>query len=133
MHFPQAGPGADQPVAHRQRLAQAWQHLWHLAAVILGPLLLLAAISAGTLGLIVLVRAWTASDAFFVRQLSLLLVVSFGLLLAVLSYTLSIVFALRKIRAWHESNQTRKAIGATWGLGFTALMVLLPLPALFLR
>ncbi|HET9918682.1 MAG TPA: hypothetical protein VFQ30_02485 [Ktedonobacteraceae bacterium] len=133
MHFPQVGHGADQSGARRQRLAQTWQHLWHIAAVILGPLLLLAAISAGTLGLIALVRVWTAGDAFFVRQLSLLLVVTLGLMLAVLSYTITIVFALRKIRAWHESNQTRKALGATWGLGFTALVILLPLLALFLQ
>jgi hypothetical protein len=51
---------------------------------------------------------------------------SMGLILAVVTYTIAIVFALRKIRAWHELNQARKAHWATWGLGFTALVVALP-------
>ena len=123
-----------QSTARHYRFMQACQHLWHVLAIVLLPLLLLTGSGVGTLGLIVLVRTWTASDAFFVRQLLLLLAVTLGLLLAVLTYTVSIVFALRKIRAWHESNQAGKAHGATWGLGFTALMVALPLLlALFLH
>jgi hypothetical protein len=111
-----------------------WQHLWPVLAMLLLPLLLLAGIGAGTLGLIILVRAWTAGDTFLVRQLYLLLVVSVGLMLAVVTYTSAIVFALRKIHAWHKLNQSRKAHGATWGLGFTALAVSLPLLlALFLH
>lgn len=120
--------------ARRHRFIQTGQHLWHVLAVVLLPLLLLAGSSLGTLGLIILLRNWTAPDAFLVRQLFLLLAVTIGLILAVLTYTVSIVFALRKIRAWHESNQAGKAHGATWGLGFTALLVALPLLfALFLR
>lgn len=119
---------------HLHHVLRAWQHLWPVLAMLLIPLLLLAGISAGTVGLIILVRAWTAGDTFLVRQLYLLLVVSTGLILAVATYTITIVFALRKIHAWHELNQTGKAHGATWGLGFTALVVSLPLLlALFLH
>ena len=125
------------PLSRRSRLNHllpVWRHIWPILALILVPLLLLAGIGAGTLGLITLVRAWTAGDAFFVQQLYLLLVVSMGLILAVVIYTITIIRTLRKIRAWHKLNQTKKAHAATWGLGFTALMVSLPLLlALFLH
>jgi hypothetical protein len=117
----------NRSAGYRYHLVRVWQHLWQVLAVILVPLLLLASISAGTLGMILLVRLWTGVDAFFVRQLFLLLVVTIGLILAVLAYTTSIVVALRKIRIWHELHQTKKAHWATWGLGFTALVVLVPL------
>lgn len=134
MRRPVSERSSRQSAARRHRSMQLWQHLWHVMAITLVPLLLLAGSGAVLLGLIILVRVWTAGDAFFVRQLSLFLVVSMGLILAVVTYTIAIVFALRKIRAWHELNQTGKAHWATWGLGFTALVVSLPLLlALFLH
>jgi hypothetical protein len=86
----------NRSAGYRYHLVRVWQHLWQVLAVILVPLLLLASISAGTLGMILLVRLWTGVDAFFVRQLFLLLVVTIGLILAVLAYTTSIVVALKK-------------------------------------
>jgi hypothetical protein len=133
MHHPMSECSGFHSKTRLHSLLSVWQHIWPVLAVNLVPLLLLAGSSASILGLLVLVRVWTAGDAFLVRQLYLLLVVSKGLILAVVTYTIAIVFALRKIRAWHELNQTRKAHGATWGLGFTALLVSLPLLlALFL-
>ncbi|HJT59017.1 MAG TPA: hypothetical protein VJ761_21090 [Ktedonobacteraceae bacterium] len=121
------GRSAEHSPNHLIEPGYRWQHLRHVLAAILVPLLL-AASSAAVLGLIVLVRIWTAGDTFSVRQLVLLLVVSLGFILSVATYTMATVFALRRIRAWHELNQSAKAYWATWGLGFTALVV--PLPVL---
>lgn len=104
-----------------------WQHMWHVVAIVLLPLLLLIVVITATLAFIGLVRSWTVSDPFFVQQQYVLLVASIGLILAALLYTLSILYGWRKIRAWHEINHTRKAIGATWGLGATAILLSMPL------
>lgn len=134
MYHPISERSSRQSAARRHRSMQLWQHLWHVMAITLAPLLLLAGSSAFLLGLVILVRVWTASDPFLVRQLFLLLVVSLGLILAVATYTIAIVLALRKIRVWHELNQAGKARWATWGLGFTVFVVSLHLLlALFLH
>lgn len=116
------GPSVEQ----RRHLMKALKHLWHVLAIVLVPPLLLAVICATTVGLILFVRLQAAGDPFLVRQILLLLVVSTGLILSVIAYTTTVVFGLRKIRVWHEQKLIRKARAATWGLGITALLVLLP-------
>ncbi len=104
----------------------ARESVWHVVALVVMPVASLSVITATTLGCVALVRLLTAADDFFVQQQAALLVVSTGLVLAAATYTAAIIFALRKIKRWHQANSTRKAIGAMWGLGATALVVLLP-------
>ncbi len=110
--------------ARQDRAAR--ESVWHVVTLVVMPLASLSVITSATLGCIVLARSLTAADGFFVQQQAALLVVSTGLVLAAATYTAAIIFALRKIKRWHQANNTRKAIGATWGLGATALVVLLP-------
>ncbi len=108
--------------------------LWHVVAVVVTPLVLLVVLVAATLIGTAFVRSLTTSDGFFIQQRDAMLVVSTGLMLAATAYTIAIIVAFRKISHWHKTNQSREAVGATWGLGMTAVIVSLPLLlAMFFR
>src|SRR6266704_1570290 len=84
-------------------------HVVHIVAVVLTPLALLSVTIVATLVGIAFVRNLTASGGFFVEQQYVILV------------------AFKKINKWHETKKTKKAIGATWGLGMTAIIITLPM------
>jgi hypothetical protein len=102
-------------------------HVVHVVAVVLTPLALLSVTIVATLVGIAFVRNLTASGGFFVEQQYVILVVFIGLILAAVAYTTSIIVAFKKINKWHETKKTKKAIGATWGLGMTAIIITLPM------
>jgi hypothetical protein len=115
---------------HREQTARDQHGLWHIVhivAVVLTPLALLLVTIVATLVCIAFVRNLTAADGFLVQQQYAMLVVFIGLILAAATYTTSIIVAFKKINKWHETNKTKKAIGATWGLGMTAIIVSLPI------
>src|SRR5271167_4283115 len=101
--------------------------LWHVVVVVVTPLTLLVVLVVATLVGAAFVRSLTTSDGFFIQQRDAMLVVSTGLMLAAATYTIGIIVALRKISHWHKTNKSREAVGATWGLGMTAVIVSLPL------
>ena len=115
---------------HREQTARDQHGLWHIVhivAVVLTPLALLSVTIVATLVGIAFVRNLTASGGFFVQQQYVILVVFIGLILAAVAYTTSIIVAFKKINKWHETKKTKKAIGATWGLGMTAIIITLPM------
>ncbi len=125
--YPQTMQEVQREQGHRPRL-------WHVVAVVLTPLVLLALLAVVTLIGTAFVRSLTASDGFFVQQQDVVLVVSTGLILAAFTYTTAIIMAVRKIDWWHKTNKSKHAITATWGLGMTAVIVFLPiLLAIFFR
>jgi hypothetical protein len=118
--YPQSKQEVHREQGHRARL-------WHVVAVVLTPLTLLALLVAVTFVGTAFMRSLTASYGFFIQQQDVILVVTIGLILAALSYTLAIIVALRKIDWWHKTNKSKHAIAATWGLGMTAVIVTLPI------
>lgn len=103
------------------------RHFAHILAVVLTPLALLLVTIVATLVGTAVVRSLTASGGFFIQQQYAMLIVFVGLILSAAAYTTAIIVAFKKINKWHETKRTKKAIGATWGLGLTAIVVSLPI------
>ncbi len=90
------------------------------------PLGLLLLIVTITVLLTTLTRQLVASSGFFTQQQASVIVLIAGLLVALVVYIIAIVRALRKITSWQRSSMIYQARAALLALGFTALVVLLP-------
>jgi uncharacterized membrane protein len=99
-----------------------------LRGVLVGfiPLGLLLLIGAVTILLTALARQLVASSGFFAQQQASVIVLIAGLVVALVVYIIAIVRALRSITAWQRSGVSGQARAALLALGFTALVVLLP-------
>jgi hypothetical protein len=123
---------SSQPKSSERREQEArdehgLRHFVHILAVVLTPLALLLVTIVATLVGTAVVRSLTASGGFFIQQQYAMLVVFIGLIVSAAAYTTAIIVAFKKINKWHETKRTKKAIGATWGLGMTAVVVSLPI------
>jgi uncharacterized membrane protein YdbT with pleckstrin-like domain len=99
-----------------------------LRGVLVGmiPFVLLLIIVTVTVLLTALVRQLVASSGFFAQQQAALIVVIIGLGVALVSYLIAIVVMLRRVTAWQRGGAMGQARAALLALGFTALVVLLP-------
>jgi len=96
------------------------------ALVGLIPLGLLIVIVAVTFLLTALARQLVASSGFFAQQQAAVIVLIAGLAVALVVYIIAIVRTLRSITAWQRGGAVGQARAALLALGFTALVVLLP-------
>jgi uncharacterized membrane protein len=96
------------------------------ALVGLIPLVLLIVIVAVTFLLTALARQLVASSGFFAQQQASLIVLIAGLVMALVVYIIAIIRTLRSITAWQRVGSVGQARAALLALGFTALVVLLP-------
>jgi hypothetical protein len=87
---------------------------------------LLLIIVAVTVLLTALVRQLVASSGFFAQQQAALIVLIIGLGVALVSYIIAVVVTLRSVTAWQRVGAVGQARAALLALGFTALVVLLP-------
>jgi uncharacterized membrane protein len=96
------------------------------ALVGLIPLVLLIVIVAVTFLLTALARQLVASSGFFAQQQASVIVLVAGLAVALVVYIIAVVRTLRSITAWQRGGAVGQARAALLALGFTALVVLLP-------
>jgi hypothetical protein len=92
----------------------------------LAPLALLVAMVAGMLLAIGALRPVLATYGFFEQQNILMIVVTIGLLLIVLTYVVVCRSTLRRIRAWQHAGHSAAATGGHWALFVTSIAVVLP-------
>ena len=99
-----------------------------LRGVLVGliPLGLLLLIVAVTILLTALARQLVASSGFFVQQQTSLIVLIAGLVVALVVYIVAIVRTLRNVTAWQRGGAGSQSRAALLALGFSALVVLLP-------
>ena len=90
------------------------------------PLGLLLLIGAVTVLLTALVRQLVASSGFFAQQQASVIVLIVGLVVALVVFIIAIVRTLRNITSWQRNGARGQARGALLALGFTALVLLLP-------
>jgi len=96
------------------------------AVVGLIPLGLLLLIGAVTVLLTALARQIVASSGFFAQQQASVIVLIVGLVVALVVYIIAIVRTMRNITSWQRSGADGQARAALLALGFTVLIVLLP-------
>jgi hypothetical protein len=99
-----------------------------LRGILIGliPFGLLLLVVAITLLLTALARQLVASSGFFAQQQTSLIVLIAGLVVALVVYILALVRILRNITFWQQNGVFGQARAALLALGFTALVVLLP-------
>jgi hypothetical protein len=97
------------------------------ALVGLIPLALLLLIVAVTVLLTALARQLVASSGFFAQQQTSVIVLVAGLVVALVVYIIAIVRTLRSVTAWQRGGEGGQARAALLALGFTTLVVLLPI------
>ena len=91
------------------------------------PLGLLLLIVAITLLLTALARQLVASSGFFAQQQASVLVLIAGLVVALVVYVVAIVRTLRWVKVWQRGGAGDQARATLLALGFSALVVLLPM------
>jgi hypothetical protein len=99
-----------------------------LRGVLVGliPLGLLLLVVAITVLLTALVRQLLVSSGFFAQQQASVIVLIAGLVVALVVYIIAIVRTMRNISSWQRGGAAGQARAALLALGFTALVVLLP-------
>lgn len=110
------------------------QSLWlpHKDSALLGvlvgliPLGFLLLVGAATVLLTALVRQLVVSSGFFAQQRASLIVLIAGLVVALVVYIIAIVRTMRSVKVWQREGAGGQARAALLALGFTALVVLLP-------
>jgi hypothetical protein len=100
-----------------------------LRGVLIGliPLGLLLLIVAVTVLLTALARQLVASSGFFAQQQASVIVLVVGLVVALVVYIIAIVRTLRSVISWQRGGAVGQARAALLALGFTTLVVLLPI------
>jgi len=90
------------------------------------PLGLLIVIVAVTFLLTALARQFVASSGFFAQQRASVIVLIAGLVVALVVYVVAIVRTLRWVKVWQRGGAGGQARATLLALGFSALVVLLP-------
>ena len=90
------------------------------------PLAVLAVITAMALALAALVRQLIGAPAFLAQQQAVLLILGCGLVLAIVAFTLAVIFTLRRVATWQRDGPVERARAALWTLSVSALVILLP-------
>ena len=90
------------------------------------PLVLLIVMVVIAFLLTALARQLVASSGFFAQQQASLIVLIAGLVVALVVYIVAMIRTLRRVTAWQRGGAVGQARAALLALGFTALVVLLP-------
>ena len=100
--------------------------IWYILLISLAPLYLLAIIGAIVFALVMLDRHFISLTNFLLQQKILILIMIFGMAVAISSYAISIIYALRKIGMLRQSGQTRQANVGLVALTIVASIMILP-------
>ena len=91
------------------------------------PLGLLLLVVAMSVILTALARQLVASAGFFAQQQASIIVLIAGLVVALVVYVVAIVRTLRWVKVWQRGGAGDQARATLLALGFSALVVLLPM------
>lgn len=100
--------------------------LWYIILLALAPLYLLAIIGAIVLALIILIRHLINPTNFLIQQQFFAAVMFTGLAVGIIVYTLSVIYALRKIGTLRQNGYTRQANAGLVVLTIVASIMILP-------
>jgi MFS family permease len=118
---------AESPATLQQSTQRASVNANALAIGIgLFPLGILIGIGAVTLGSATLSRLIIGNAHFFTQQTTSLIILLAGFGVGIGGYFAAIAQVLRRVAAWHNAGETRRATAALWTLVATALVVLAP-------
>jgi len=101
--------------------------IWYILLLSLAPLYLLAIIGAIVLALVMLDRHFISLTNFLLQQKILILIMIFGMAVAIIIYSVSIIYVLRKIGMLRQNGQTRQANVGLIVLTIVALVMLFPI------
>ena len=101
--------------------------IWYILLLTLAPLYLLAIIGVIVLALVMLDRHFISLTNFFLQQRILILIMIFGMAVAIIIYSVSIIYVLRKIGMLRQNGQTRQANVGLIVLTIVALVMLFPI------
>jgi hypothetical protein len=100
--------------------------IWHILLLALAPLYLLAIIGAIVIALVMLIRHLIDPTHFLLQQELFTTVMITGLAVAIIVYSIAVIYALKKIEAWRQSGHTTQANAGLIALTTVASMMILP-------
>lgn len=92
----------------------------------MAPLVLLILSVATTFIVSAIALSVTGSVGFMTRQALVIAVVSLGVLISLVIYTIMCIRALRQVRQWQHLGETKAATGALWTMALVALLTVSP-------
>ena len=99
----------------------------YILLLTLVPLYLLAIIRAIVFALIMLDRHFIDLTNFMLQQYIFIIILVFGMLVAIIVYSLSAIHALRKIGSWQQNSHTKQANIGLLILTIVASFMVLPI------
>lgn len=99
----------------------------YILLLTLAPLYLLAIIGAIVFALIMLDRHFIDLTNFMLQQYIFIIILVFGMLVAIIVYSLSAIHALRKIGSWQQNSHTKQANIGLLILTIVASFMVLPI------
>ena len=90
------------------------------------PLTVVAVIIAGAFLLASIVRLFIGVSTFQLQQSIVLIILGSGVALALVAFTLALIFTLRNVARWQRNGPIERAHAALWTLGASAVVILLP-------
>src|SRR6516165_1472673 len=100
--------------------------IWNILLLTLAPLYLPAIIGAVVLACTMLNRDLIDPTNFLLQQKNFAIILIAGLVSAMIVYTVSVKYALRKIRMWRQSAYTRQVNEGLIALTVVTSMMVLP-------
>lgn len=100
--------------------------VWHILLPALAPLYLLAIIGAIVLALVMLIRHLIDPTHFLLQQQLFRTVMITGLAVAIIVYSIAVIYAFKKIEAWRQSGHTTQANAGLIALTIDASIMILP-------
>jgi hypothetical protein len=102
------------------------RRLWQIIFLSLAPLAMLAVTGAVVLVLVTLVRRLIDPASFLLEQRIFIIVMIAGLAIAIIAYTIAVIFALKKIGTLRKSGHIAQANAGLITLTIVASLMILP-------
>ncbi len=101
--------------------------LWYIILLALAPLYLLVIIGVITCAFVMLDRHFILLTNFVLQQVIFIAILIIGIAAAIIAYSLSIMYAQRKIGMWRQNGLRRQAFIGQLLLVIVACMMILPI------
>jgi hypothetical protein len=100
--------------------------IWYILLLALAPLYLLVTIGAIVLALVMLDRHFISPTNFLLQQKIFILITVIGMIIALIIYSISVIYAHRKIGMLRQSGQIKQANVGLIVLAIVASIMILP-------
>jgi hypothetical protein len=102
------------------------RRVWEIILISLAPLAMLVVTGAVVLVLVALVRHLIDPASFLLEQRIFIIVMIAGLAIAIIAYTITVIYALKKIEEWRKSGHIAQANAGLITLTIVASLMILP-------